>query len=84
MANKEACPTKNSKYSSAEMCRKNGWGCGTLLIGDEGYGPTVIKITGIGEDEILAKTISRNGKAIEEPELNWTLDCRDWREVSNG
>jgi hypothetical protein len=63
--------------NDADICRKNGWGIGTRLVGDEGYGPTVIEITGLGETHLLAKTISHNGKS--ELEHLWTLSCREWR-----
>jgi hypothetical protein len=33
--------------NDAQRCRKNGWGVGTRLIGDEGYGHTVIELTAI-------------------------------------
>lgn len=68
-----------SRYNSADVCRKNGWGPGTRLVGDEGYGPTVIEITAVGESAILAKMISHN----EHPpswthENTWTLQPREW------
>ena len=63
----------------ADICRKNGWKVGTLLEGDEGYGPSVIRITAIGERKILAREISRNGKACAADEASWTLSCRKWR-----
>lgn len=65
--------------NDAEKCRKNGWRVGTRLIGDEGYGPTVIEITAIGETRILAKEISHNGKPSDRCEGDWTLSCRDWQ-----
>lgn len=66
-------------YSDAEICRKNGWAVGTRLVGDEGYGPSVIEITGIGEKALLAKMVSHNGEAVDHPrEGLWTLSCRDW------
>ena len=64
----------------ATLCRRNGWGPGTRLVGDEGYGPTVIEITAVGERNILAKRISHDGKPCQSYESNWTLDLRDWRE----
>ena len=67
--------------SSAEKCRRNGWGPGTRLVGDKGYGPTVIEITAVGEEGILAKAISHNGKPAAERESAWTLECRDWQLV---
>jgi hypothetical protein len=68
--------------SSADACRRLGWGPGTLLVGDEGYGPTVIKIIGIGERLIFAKQLSHNNDARNSfDEALWTLSCRDWKEV---
>jgi len=69
--------------SDAERCKVNGWTVGTQLVGDEGYGPTVIEITAIGEESILAKTISHNGDVRHaRGEGNWTLQCRDWKVVA--
>lgn len=65
--------------SDADTCRRNGWMAGTLLVGDEGYGPTVIEITAVGERLILAKTISHDGKLKDSDEGIWTLTCRDWK-----
>lgn len=77
-----AVTTKSSDLSSAEICRQNGWGPGTRLVGDEGYGPTVIEITAVGRTGILALPISHNGIPEVRPyENSWTLDCRDWKEV---
>lgn len=45
----------NQAMNDAELCRKNGWGPGTYLAGDEGGDETVIKITAIGERAILCK-----------------------------
>lgn len=73
--------TKYDPRSAAEICRANGWQPGTRLVGDEGYGPTVIEITAIGEQEIVAKTIVRNGELITVPEGLWSLSYRDWEEV---
>ena len=67
------------REAPADACRRNGWGPGTRLVGDEGYGPTVIEITAVGERMILAKTISHDGKPQPGRENSWTLDCRDWR-----
>ncbi len=63
--------------TDADLCRARGWRVGTQLEGDEGYGPTVIEITAIGERKVLAKTISP--KAREEK--SWSLSRRDWREI---
>ena len=65
-----------------ETCELNGWVVGTCLVGDEGYGPSVIKITAIGETSILARCLSRKGRKVAEREHVWTLACREWTEVS--
>lgn len=73
--------TLDSRLSSAELCRQNNWKVGTLLAGDEGYGISVIKITAIGENDILARLISHKGIPENGYETSWTLDCREWEEV---
>lgn len=69
--------TMSSNLSPADLCRLNGWKPGTLLIGDEGYGPCTIQITAVGERLIIAKCILPHDGA----EQLWTLNCRDWEEV---
>jgi hypothetical protein len=71
-----------SAKSDADVARENGWTPGTLLVGDEGYGPTVIKITAVGEEHVLAKPISHNGKATPYGENIWTLSYRDWERIN--
>jgi hypothetical protein len=74
-------PTYRSEpfENEAEFCRRHGLTPGTRLVGDEGYGPTVIEITALGERKVLAKTISHNGRSPIDPvEGSWTLSCRDW------
>lgn len=61
--------------TDAETCRLNGWSVGTVLVGDEGYGPTTIRITAIGEESILA------ARAGSRRESTWTLACREWEEM---
>ena len=72
---------KRDLRTPADICRANGWHAGTKLVGDEGHGPTVIEITAIGEQEILAKAISEGGEPIIAPEATWFLSYRDWQEV---
>lgn len=69
--------------TEAQTCALNGWSVGTRLVGDEGYGPTVIRITAIGEDSILAVAETHNGIPVQfsGDEKTWTLTCRDWSEV---
>ena len=72
-------PTHDSEHDSATLCRLNGWGAGTVLEGDEGYGPTRILITAVGEQGVLARCLTRaHGSTYES---SWTLRSRDWREV---
>lgn len=70
--------------SNVELCRQNGWKVGDVLEGDEGYGNGLerIRITAIGEDNILARLILRNGKEIRHREAVWVLDCRVWEKVN--
>ena len=65
----------------AVICRERGWGPGTLLAGDEGYGVTVIEVTALGRSGILARTVAHDGTATDGDESSWTLDCRDWHPV---
>lgn len=67
-----------------ETARLNGWGVGTRLVGDEGYGPTVIEITAMGERTLLARAVSRQGRPVDEVEGTWVLDAREWTEVEPG
>ena len=68
--------------TAAETCRQNGWHVGDVLEGDEGRGPTRIRITAIGEDAILARPIMQSGAPIDDSyESNWTLAYRDWKMV---
>lgn len=71
--------TLNDPRPPADICRANGWGPGARLIGDEGYGPEIIEITGLGERLLLAKSVSRKGRAVDGREGTWSLQFRDWR-----
>ncbi|QNN98919.1 hypothetical protein PBI_MOVA_87 [Mycobacterium phage Mova] len=67
--------------SDADTARKNGWTVGTRLAGDKGRGETIIEITAIGEEHVLAKAISYAGRPAPYRESLWTFRFRDWREV---
>jgi hypothetical protein len=69
--------TQRHGESPADCCRRMGWTVGTHIKGDEGYGPSTIVITAIGERSILARRIGDKPRY----EGCWTLDCRDWHEV---
>jgi hypothetical protein len=74
--------TTGVRISDAEICRSRGWKVGTVLIGDEGFGPDRILITAIGEQNILARKTHKDGVPVDETEHSWTLQFRDWCEVS--
>ena len=61
--------------SSADACRRLGWGVGTRIVGDEGYGPAVWRITAVGETSILKVTEGAQSSF----EGLATLGCRDWQ-----
>lgn len=87
MSNTETAPPttrqlKQQGLSEAEICRRMGWSAGTMLVGDEGYGPTVILITAIGDKRILARSVEHNGKPARGYETTWVLDARDWIEAT--
>jgi hypothetical protein len=72
--------------SDAGKCRANGWGVGDVLEGFEFGRGDRIRLTAIGEDNILARTVAskvRGGEwaAAEGYETLWTLDCREWKKV---
>lgn len=68
----------------AEICRRNGWGVGTVLTSDAEHGKSMLRITAIGETQILAREISRDGHAttdLASRELCWALSLREWRQA---
>jgi ATP-dependent Clp protease ATP-binding subunit ClpA len=73
--------TKDSPLSDAEICQQNKWTPGTLLEGIENGVRTVIQITALGFEAILARVISRNGDPKNEKETSWTLKTRDWSRI---
>lgn len=65
---------------TAAIARRNGWTPGTLLVGDEGHGATVIRITAVGEEKLLAVVVSHDGKPpVHRRGGSWDLSFRDWR-----
>lgn len=73
-------PSQPHTTTDVDICRANGWTVGDRLVGDEGYGPTVIRITAIGEQRILAIAESHNGVPAQAPsEGVWTLAHRSWQ-----
>lgn len=68
------------RLTDADICKINKWDVGTVLAADEGYGISIIKITAIGEEAILARLISHNGRKQNDVERTWTLSLREWKE----
>lgn len=67
--------------NDADVCRANGWGPGTRLIGCEYRNIDVIEITAIGRNDILAVHVMHDGVAVDDDRFeNWTLSCREWNE----
>jgi hypothetical protein len=65
--------TLNSPLSSAELCRQNGWQRGTFLVGEEDGEIARVRITAVGEEEVLALDLK------DEVEDIWDLRYRAWR-----
>lgn len=75
--------TKHSVLKDAAICRKKNWKVGTFLVGNEGYGDSVIEITAIGKTCILARClVARNLLVANPSEFVWTLTCREWVKIS--
>jgi hypothetical protein len=82
--------------TDAQTCRDNGWKVGDLLKGTEVWGDdtkhtSIIQITAIGEEKILAKEAfvieyARSGKqtmvGVDREEGHWTLLYRDWKKYN--
>lgn len=76
--------TLNTRLSDAEICRKNGWAPGTVLAGNAGQSETVIRVTAVGEANILAKELRRAGKPSNDVagrETIWHLSERSWHRI---
>jgi len=46
--------TNDDNTASAEVARFRGWGPGTEIEGDNGYGPEHVLITAVGQRRVLA------------------------------
>jgi hypothetical protein len=66
------------RLSPAELCRHLGWGVGTRLEGDAGYGPDIIEITAVGEHHVLARRLTGRCRS----EISWVFAYRDWKQVT--
>jgi hypothetical protein len=72
--------TSEMNASSAQICRDLGWPVGTLLECAEQQ--TVIRITAIGIEEVLAVAVREGGRDLDSArsfELLWDLRVHDWQ-----
>jgi hypothetical protein len=80
--NPKVFPTHTSTASSAEICRQMGWQPGDVLDGHAPGSPqrdrVRIQITGIGDREILARTLAVDGSDFAGVEAKWDLSHREW------
>lgn len=92
MAADKTVPHINDPRSDAQIARDNGWDVGTVVQGHEtwpdGLGVTTTwRITGIGEEMVLVKTIKaeyddgRPDQNREGPEHSATFKFRNWTKV---
>lgn len=57
-----------------------GFKAGDIIVGNEGYGDTIIELTAIGRKFVLAIPLAHDGNAASScRESIWGLDIRDWR-----
>ncbi len=60
----------------------NGCGIDDILEGDEGHGPSRIKITAIGEERFLCKWDYKCNGIYDRESGSTTLVCREWVKVN--
>lgn len=70
-------PDMRAGETTAGYCRRLGYGPGTHLVGDEGYGPMTLVITAVGTRTIL-------GYNLDTPEFEstWNLGYRPWKKTT--
>lgn len=91
-----AVPTKGSRLTAAELCRANGWGPGTRLVGEETassgwWCQTVIEVTAVGRAGVFAARLAQRSGTPgcsrwqrDAGENSWSLSDREWRPVGAG
>ena len=65
--------------TSADICRANGWTVGDILEGEDKVCRDRIRLTAIGEQNVLARWLYANWP--ESSERIISLDFREWRKV---
>ena len=63
--------------TNTETAQLNGWTVGTRLVGDEGHGPTVIRITAIGETAVADASALKEAVSAHEPGERVTVTWTD-------
>ncbi len=75
--------TRNDQRFAADICREHGWRAGTRLVGEDGLGTTVIEITALGNQVMLARRVSQDGEpAAYDQDRSWRLSDRYWHEIA--
>lgn len=77
-AHRPDCPggelcTLRARVDGERLCALRGWGVGTVLVGDDGYGPTAIEIRYLSPSIMVARRESGEDSL-------WTLRARCWGE----
>ena len=67
--------------TEVETLQLNGWGVGDILEGDEGYGPSRILITAMGEELFICRWDYKISGHYGSESGNTTLKCREWTKV---
>lgn len=70
-------PTARADQSSADFCREMGWQAGQIVTGsDDGYGEVTVRITAIGDESVLGRTVHKSKP--QSGENLWSFHYRDW------
>lgn len=69
--------------TSAQICRDRGWAVDDILEGTNEHFTERMRITAIGEQFVLGKTMSRDGQPIEGLEGSWDFNLRNWRKTGH-
>ncbi len=69
----------------AEFCQRMGWSPGTRVTGGGLAGGGIeFEITTIGEECVLARALTRNGKPMTHSrEQTWSFEFCDWEKVED-
>lgn len=72
----------STRHDHRKAAEKHDWTVGTRLVGDAGYGPTIIQISALCDKVMLARIISHGCRTVGYHDAQaWTLSLRDWQSV---